>query len=94
MGFNSGFKGLISFKFFYSEVRNKQKFNKYTSKVAAEWLVILLRIKKVHIRAKATLKFGSEAWVLKTRVEQRLEVAQIKYLRHLFGITKLDKEKN
>ena len=40
------------------------------------------------------LKFGSEAWVLKRREEQRLEAAQMKFLRHLLGITKLDKEKN
>jgi hypothetical protein len=40
------------------------------------------------------LKFGSEAWVLKKRQEQRLEAAQMKFLRHLLGITKLDKEKN
>ena len=39
-------------------------------------------------------KFGSEAWVLKKREEQRLEAAQMKFLRHLLGITKLDKEKN
>ena len=41
----------------------------------------------------AALKFGSEAWVLKKRQEQRLEAAQMKFLRHLLGITKLDKEK-
>ena len=40
------------------------------------------------------LKFGSEAWVLKKREEQRLEAAQMKFLRHLLGITKLDKEKD
>jgi hypothetical protein len=40
------------------------------------------------------LKFGIEAWVLKIREEKRLEAAQIKYFRHLFGITKLDKENN
>jgi hypothetical protein len=39
------------------------------------------------------LKFGSEAWVLKKREEQRLETPQMKFLRHLLGITKLDKEK-
>jgi len=39
------------------------------------------------------LKFGSEAWVLKKRKEQRLEAAHMKFLRHLLGITKLDKEK-
>ena len=40
------------------------------------------------------MKFGSEAWVLKEREEQRLEAAQMKFLRHLLGITKLDKENN
>ena len=40
------------------------------------------------------MKFESEAWVLKKREEQRLEAAQIKFLRHLLGITKLDKENN
>ena len=51
-----------------------------------------LRIR--NITAKATLKFGNEVWVLKKREEQRLEAAQMKFLRHLLGITKLDKEKN
>jgi hypothetical protein len=46
------------------------------------------------VTAKAALKFGSEAWVLKKREEQRLEAAQMKFLRHLLGITKLDKENN
>jgi len=50
---------------------------------------------RIHnITAKAALKFGSEAWVLKKREEQRLEAAQMKLLRHLLGITKLDKEKH
>jgi len=50
---------------------------------------------RIHnVTAKAALKFGSEAWVLKKREEQRLEVAYMKFLRHLLGITKLDKEKN
>jgi hypothetical protein len=40
------------------------------------------------------LKSGNETWVLKKREEQRLESAQMKFLRHLLGITKLDKEKN
>jgi hypothetical protein len=38
------------------------------------------------------LKFGSETWVLKKREEERLEAAQMKFLRHLLGITKLDKK--
>ena len=48
---------------------------------------------RIHnIIAKAALKFGSAAWVLRKREEQRLEAAQMKFLRHLLGITKLDKE--
>ena len=50
---------------------------------------------RIHnITAKAALKFGCEAWVLKKREEQGLEAAQIKFLRHLLVITKPDKEKN
>ena len=52
------------------------------------------KIRIHNITAKAALKLGSEAWVLKKREEQRLEAAQMKFLRHLTGITKLDKEKN
>jgi len=40
------------------------------------------------------LYIRSLAWVLKKREEQRLEAAQMKFLRHLLRITKLDKEKN
>jgi hypothetical protein len=40
------------------------------------------------------LKFGSEAWVLKKREKQHLEAVQITFLRHLLGITKINKEKN
>jgi len=40
------------------------------------------------------LKSGSKTWVQKKREEQRLEAAQMKFWRHLLGITKLDKEKN
>jgi len=49
---------------------------------------------RIHnITAKAALKFGNETWVLKKREKQRLEAAQMKFLRHLLGITKLDKER-
>jgi hypothetical protein len=44
---------------------------------------------RIHnITPKATLEFGSEAWVLKKRDEQRLEAAQMKFLRLLLRITK------
>ena len=50
---------------------------------------------RIHnITAKAALKFGTEVGVMQKREEQRLEAAQMEFLRHLLGITKLDKEKN
>jgi len=52
------------------------------------------KLRICNITAKAAWKFGSEAWVLKKREERRLEATQMKFLRHLIGITKLDKEKN
>ena len=52
------------------------------------------KLRVQNITAKAALKFGSEVWVLKKREEQRLEAARMKFLRHLLGMTKLDKEKN
>ena len=45
------------------------------------------KLRIYNITAKAALKSGSEAWVLKKREEQRLEAAQMKFLRHLLGIT-------
>ena len=53
------------------------------------WLVLIWNSTGI-----AALKFGSEAWVLKKREEQRLEAAHMKFFRNLPGITKLDKEKN
>jgi len=40
-------------------------------------------------------ELGTLGWqrVLKKREEQRLEAADMKFLRHLLGITKLDKGK-
>ena len=52
------------------------------------------KIRIHNITAKAALKFGSEACVLRKREEELSESAQIKFLRHLLEITKLDKEKN
>jgi len=48
----------------------------------------LSKLRIHNIAAKAALKFGSEAWELKNL----LKASQMKFLRHLLGITKLDKE--
>jgi hypothetical protein len=52
------------------------------------------KLRSHSITAKAAWKFGSKAWVVKERAAQRLETAQMKLLRHLLGITKLDWERN
>ena len=52
------------------------------------------KLRIYNVIAKAALKFGSETWELKKREEQRLEAAKMKFLRHLIGIKKLDKEEN
>ena len=45
---------------------------------------------RIHnITVKAALKFGSEAWVLKKREEQRLEAAQMKFFETLTGDNKI-----
>ena len=50
---------------------------------------------RIHnLTAQAALKFRSEAWLLKKREKRHLEAAQMKFLRHLLVITKLDKEKD
>jgi hypothetical protein len=52
------------------------------------------KLRTHNITANAALKFSSEAWVLKKRDEQRLEAVQMKFLKHLLGITELDRERN
>ena len=42
-----------------------------------------------NITAKAALKFGSEALVLKKREEQRLEATQMKFFETLTGNNKI-----
>jgi len=62
--------------------------------VVCLWSFKRQKLRIHNITVKAALKFGSEAWIPKKREEQRLEAAQMKFLRHLLGITKLHKEKN
>jgi len=81
-----------------SDLEDKlQTYNKMTEAIRRHFGKQMKKETKLRIHnitAKAALKFGSEAWVLKKREEQRLEAVQMKFLRRLLGITKLDKEKN
>ena len=83
---------------FKSDVEDKlQTYNKINGAIRRHFGKQMNKETKLriyNITAKAALKFGSEAWVLKKREKQRLEAEQIKFLRHLLGITKLDKKKN
>jgi hypothetical protein len=81
-----------------SDLEDKfQTYNKINGSIRRHFGKQMNKVTKLRIHnitAKAALKFGREAWVLKKREEQRLEAAQMKILRHLLGITILDKEKN
>jgi hypothetical protein len=73
-----------------------QTYNKINGTIRRHFGIQMTKEAKLRIHnitAKAALKFGSEVWLLKKRDKQRLEAAQMKFLRHLPGITKLDKEK-
>ena len=74
-----------------------QKYNKINGAIRRHFGKQIKKETKLRIHnttAKAALEFGSEAWVLKKREEQRLGAAEMKFLRHLFGVTKLGREKN
>jgi len=81
-----------------SDLEDKlETYNKIKGAIRRHFGKIMNKVTKLRIHnitVKAALKFGSESWVLKKREEQRLEAAQMKFLRYLLGITKLDKEKN
>ena len=76
------------------KLQTYNKINRATRRHFGKQMNKETKLRIYNITAKATLRFGSEAWVLKKREEQRLEAAQMKFLRHLLEITKLDKEKN
>jgi hypothetical protein len=46
-----------------------------------------------NITAKGTVKFGNEAWAMKNRGTERLDAAQMSFLRCLLGITRLQHKK-
>jgi len=89
--------GLMQTKFIITFIAKLQTYNKINGAIRRHFGKQMNKETKLRIHnitAKAALKFESEAWVLKTREEQRLEAAQMKFLRHLLRITKLDKETN
>jgi hypothetical protein len=47
-----------------------------------------------NITAKAALKCGSEVWVLNKKECRQLESAEMKFLRSLLGLTRLDHQRN
>jgi hypothetical protein len=93
------FKYLVfSISVYKSDFENKlQTYNKINGVIRRQFGIQMNKETKLRIHnitASAAMKFASEGWVLKKREEKRSEGAQMKFLRHLLGITKLDKEKN
>jgi hypothetical protein len=52
------------------------------------------KLKLLNITSKPALKYGSETWVMNKRDTQRLEAAQMRFLRPLLGYTRLDRQRN
>ena len=83
---------------FKNDVEDKlQTFNKINGAIRRHFGKQMNKETKLRIHnitAKAAFKFRSEAWVMKKREEQRLEAAQMKFLKHLLGIKKVDNKTN
>jgi hypothetical protein len=47
-----------------------------------------------NIVSKPALKYASETWTLKSRDKQRLEAAQMTFMRSLCGVTRRDRLRN
>jgi len=65
------------------KLQTRNKINGATQRHFGKQMNKETKLRIDNITAKAALIFGSEAWVLKKREEQRLEAAQMKFLRHL-----------
>jgi hypothetical protein len=50
------------------------------------------KLRLYNISSKAGLCYGSENWIVKKREAQKLEAAQMKLLRPLLGLKKMDRQ--
>ena len=53
-----------------------------------------LSVDYISTTSSAALKYGSENWILKQRSRQRLEAAQMTFLRAIFRLTAIHKIRN
>jgi hypothetical protein len=53
-----------------------------------------IKLRLHNITSKASLCYGSEDWILYKRDAQKLEAAQMRFLRPLLGLTILDRQRN
>jgi hypothetical protein len=49
---------------------------------------------RLHTTSKVSLCYGSENWIIDKRDAQKLEAAQIRFLRTLVGLTRLYRQRN
>ena len=82
MGFNSGFKGLN--QMWVSEQTPVISLYRTNLQFFITEMGKKTKLRIHNITAKAALKSGSKAWVLKEREVQRLEAAQMKFLDTYF----------
>jgi hypothetical protein len=53
-----------------------------------------IKLRLYNITSKASLCYGSENWIINKRDTQKLEAAQMRFLRPLLGLTRLDCQRN
>jgi hypothetical protein len=72
-------------------------YNKINGSIKRQFVKNMLPSTKLwlyNITSKAGLKYGSEVWVMNKKECQQLETAQMKFLRSLLGLTRLDHQRN
>jgi hypothetical protein len=57
-------------------------------------MTIDTKLRKHNITSKAALCYGSEVWIINKRNAQKLEAAQMRFLRPLLGLTRLYRQRN
>jgi hypothetical protein len=74
-----------------------QRYNKMNGIIKRHFgknMTVDTKLRIHNIASKAALCYGSEVWIINRRDTQKLEAAQMRFLRPLLGLTRLDRQRN
>jgi hypothetical protein len=66
------------------DIKSKRNFSKH--------MTTDTKLRLHNITSKVSLCYGSENWIINKRDAQKLEVAQMRFLRPLLGLKRLDRQ--